>query len=140
MLVLHLEIARDHIHQNTTEKVIGGVISPVHDAYGKYGLELASHRTNMVQIGLQSSNWICLSEWESKQKGWSTTRQVLEYHHNMIDSCLKSKRNNTSYPMCIPWLTESVQKTDCVQLKFLCGADLLESFSIPGLWQEEDVI
>ncbi len=26
-----------------------------------------------------------------------------------------------------------------VQVKLLCGADLLESFSVPGLWKEEDV-
>ncbi len=26
-----------------------------------------------------------------------------------------------------------------IQLKLLCGADLLESFSVPGLWLEEDI-
>ena len=26
-----------------------------------------------------------------------------------------------------------------IQLKLLCGADLLESFGTPGLWQEQDV-
>lgn len=26
-----------------------------------------------------------------------------------------------------------------IQLKLLCGADLLESFSVPGLWADEDV-
>ena len=26
-----------------------------------------------------------------------------------------------------------------VQLKLLCGADLLESFAVPGLWKDEDV-
>ena len=26
-----------------------------------------------------------------------------------------------------------------VQVKLLCGADLLESFAVPGLWKDEDV-
>lgn len=26
-----------------------------------------------------------------------------------------------------------------IKLKLLCGADLLESFSVPGLWKNEDV-
>ena len=26
-----------------------------------------------------------------------------------------------------------------VQLKLLCGGDLLESFAVPGLWKDEDV-
>lgn len=26
-----------------------------------------------------------------------------------------------------------------VQVKLLCGADLLESFATPGLWKEDDV-
>jgi len=26
-----------------------------------------------------------------------------------------------------------------VNVRFLCGADLLESFSVPNLWKEEDV-
>lgn len=28
---------------------------------------------------------------------------------------------------------------DSVTVKLLCGADLLESFSTPGLWSDEDV-
>jgi len=26
-----------------------------------------------------------------------------------------------------------------INVRFLCGADLLESFSVPNLWKEEDV-
>ena len=31
------------------------------------------------------------------------------------------------------------QILDNVHLKFLCGADLVESFATPGLWSTEDV-
>lgn len=39
------------------------------------------------------------------------------------------------------WIPESVKKMKgCnVKIKLLCGADLLESFAIPGLWLDEDV-
>ncbi len=37
-------------------------------------------------------------------------------------------------------LQNHVQSGDSpVQLKLLCGADLLESFAVPGLWKEPDV-
>ena len=28
---------------------------------------------------------------------------------------------------------------DTIQLKLLCGGDVLESFAVPGLWKDEDV-
>jgi hypothetical protein len=30
-------------------------------------------------------------------------------------------------------------ESENVQLKLLCGGDLLESFAVPGLWKDEDV-
>ena len=33
----------------------------------------------------------------------------------------------------------NINETGPVQLKLLCGADLLESFGTPGLWKEADV-
>lgn len=39
------------------------------------------------------------------------------------------------------WLPDNLKKnTGQVQLQLLCGADLLESFATPGLWQDEDVV
>jgi len=31
------------------------------------------------------------------------------------------------------------QYTESVQIKLLCGSDVLESFAVPGLWTDEDV-
>jgi nicotinamide mononucleotide adenylyltransferase len=45
------ETARDHFHTiDPSEKIqiIGGFISPVHDAYGKKDLAPAEHRLEMV--------------------------------------------------------------------------------------------
>lgn len=60
--------------------VIGGIASPVHDAYSKEGLAPSSHRCQMMKLALQSSDWIKLSTWETQQEGWTRTRDILQYH------------------------------------------------------------
>lgn len=74
-----VEIARDHLYKFGTE-VIGGIVSPVHDGYGKAELLTATHRIAMLKLALQSSDWIKLSHWESQQETWTRTRHTLEYH------------------------------------------------------------
>lgn len=40
----------------------------------------------------------------------------------------------------LDWVSGIVRDSDSpVTVKLLCGADLLESFSVPGLWAESDV-
>lgn len=39
-----LEIARDYIHTLNLGSVVGGLVCPVHDAYGKKDLVPAHHR------------------------------------------------------------------------------------------------
>lgn len=133
------EIARDHFNQMGTAEVVGGIVSPVHDSYGKKGLVSASHRCTMIKIGLQSSDWVRLSDWETQQEEWTRTRLTLQYHQNYINSVLKD--SNSINDQQIPsWLPEGLNKmTGHVQLKLLCGADLLESFATPGLWKDEDI-
>lgn len=60
--------------------VVGGIISPVHDSYGKKELESATQRLAMVKLALANHDWVRLSDWECKQETWSRTRQVLQYH------------------------------------------------------------
>lgn len=42
--IYFLEIARDYINSLGLGTVVGGIVSPVHDAYGKKDLVAASHR------------------------------------------------------------------------------------------------
>lgn len=84
--------------------VIGGVVSPVHDAYGKKELAPATYRCEMLKLALKTSDWIRVSDWECSQEVWSRTRQVLQYHQVryslilMMMSCIsieiKQKGNN----------------------------------------------
>ncbi|KAF2363952.1 Cytidyltransferase-like domain [Trinorchestia longiramus] len=88
---LHLrmfELARDYLHRTTNFHVIAGLISPVHDKYGKEGLAGSNDRCQMVRLALTSSNWIHLSDWETRQEEWTPTREVLQHHQRLIRSHL----------------------------------------------------
>uniref|UniRef100_A0A4W3JLQ8 Nicotinamide/nicotinic acid mononucleotide adenylyltransferase 3 n=1 Tax=Callorhinchus milii TaxID=7868 RepID=A0A4W3JLQ8_CALMI len=71
------ELARDHLHQTGLFKVIKGIISPVHDKYGKRGLVRGDHRIAMVQLAVRSSDWITEDAWECEQTHWLQTVKVL---------------------------------------------------------------
>lgn len=145
------EIARDHFRQMGTHNVIGGIMSPVHDAYKKSGLVSSTHRCNMIRLGLQTSDWIRLSDWESRQEGWTRTRMSLQYHQNYINSYLNDDLHEDTTDLQLPqWLPHTLNNDEDrlasggggggpVQLKLLCGADILESFSVPNLWDPDDV-
>lgn len=60
--------------------VIGGIVSPVHDSYGKNSLVPSKHRASMVKLALQTSEWIRMSDWEMQQDQWKRTRLTLQYH------------------------------------------------------------
>ncbi|XP_071827174.1 nicotinamide/nicotinic acid mononucleotide adenylyltransferase 1-like isoform X2 [Apostichopus japonicus] len=160
------EIARDHLHRTGRYQVIGGIISPVNDGYGKKDLVSSKHRAEMCKLAIQHNNWIKLDLWEAEQDTWSPTTQVLHYHQgNFINSRIN---NNLSYPKpltCVSTASptrrglkrrrndaknESPSKGDIdkddiyssnspVQVKLLCGGDLLESFAVPDLWSKEDM-
>jgi len=139
---LHLrmfEIAKDYFEKTGFYDVIGGIISPTHDAYGKAGLVAGVHRCAMIKLASRSSNWIRLSDWEVQQNQWSRTRQVLQHHKNFMNNYIKSV--NTQNDADLPgWLPKTLKECkNNVHLKVLCGADLLESFSVPNLWAEEDI-
>lgn len=137
--IMHLrmfELARDYLHNAGRFQVIGGVISPVHDAYGKMGLAESKHRLEMVRLALTDNSWVKLSTWEAeRQKGWTRTRKVLDYYQ----SCLNKYVNGESQ-IKEEWMPDNLEpKSSPVICKLLCGADVLESFNIPDLWTQDDM-
>lgn len=113
------ELARDALHKTGLYNVLSGIISPTNDGYKKQGLISSNHRVKMVTLATQTSQWIRVSSWEAEQPCWMETLKVL--HH------MKSFAN------------ESFPGHSNVQVKLLCGADLLESFNVPGLWKDTDI-
>ncbi|XP_066966755.1 nicotinamide/nicotinic acid mononucleotide adenylyltransferase 1 isoform X5 [Macrobrachium rosenbergii] len=159
------EIARDFLHRTTNYNVVAGLMSPVHDKYGKEGLASASDRIQMLRLALNSSSWVHVSEWETAQDDWTPTRESVQYHQNLIQTTLhKLGRSSASsrhharelldsvvngnvdpsvkrqrLDASQSWLNHLTTSTDPVCVKLLCGADLLESFAKPGLWKDEDI-
>ncbi|XP_062260333.1 uncharacterized protein LOC133968353 [Platichthys flesus] len=127
------ELARDHMHSTGQYQVVGGIVSPVSDSYGKQGLVLAKHRIAMAKLALQSSNWVTVDEWESQQPDWTETVVTMRYHYGRI---LKENEGRAGKHMNSNGDTTTLAGP---QLKLLCGADFLDTFKIPGLWQDEDV-
>ncbi|XP_030063294.1 nicotinamide/nicotinic acid mononucleotide adenylyltransferase 2 isoform X2 [Microcaecilia unicolor] len=164
------ERARDYLHKTGRFIVIGGIISPVHDSYGKQGLVSSRHRLTMCQLAVQSSDWIRVDPWECYQDTWQTTCSVLEHHRDLmkrVTGCILSNVNtpsmtpvigqpqnessqpiyqNNNIPNGKPTADENanlgtVMRYEEIELRILllCGSDLLESFCIPGLWNEPDM-
>ncbi|XP_067036962.1 nicotinamide/nicotinic acid mononucleotide adenylyltransferase 1-like isoform X1 [Acropora muricata] len=118
---LHLrmfELARDALNKTGVYTVVKGFFSPVNDGYKKKDLIKSEHRVQMCKLGVQTSDWISVDDWESKQAGWQETIKVLTH---MSENVVKDKF------------------VDPVRVKLLCGADLLESFAVPNLWKDEDI-
>lgn len=147
------EIARDSLEQTGKYEVIEGIISPVSDSYPKKGLLASNHRCVMVQLAAQSSGWIRLDSWESEQNQWTATLTVLQHFQALLqressasaqgsdncDSVAVKKRkidaNNKNYIVADAAQPNNASGPPLV--KFLCGADVLESFAIPGIWRPE---
>lgn len=158
--VMHLrmfEIARDHLERLGQLKVIGGVMSPVHDAYEKQDLASSEHRCNMLRLALSDHEWVRLSEWECQQSCWTRTRQVLHYHQNQLNSAMNANHDSPSkrqkqfrnrdevddigqdFNNWVPNKVAGAGNERPVKVMLLCGADVLESFAKPGLWNVKDI-
>ncbi|KAK3864161.1 hypothetical protein Pcinc_030131 [Petrolisthes cinctipes] len=90
------EIARDFLHRTTNYNVVAGLMSPVHDKYGKEGLVNAGDRVQMLRLALNSSAWVHVSEWETQQDDWTPTREVVQYHQTMIQATVRSAGSSSS--------------------------------------------
>jgi nicotinamide mononucleotide adenylyltransferase len=109
------ELARHHLKTKKGIHVEKGVISPTNDSYAviKQSLSPSKHRLAMVQLALKDvdHNWIVCDDWETKQSEWIRTLPALRHYSTIYGS----------------------------NLKLLCGADLLESFLVPNLWDDEHI-
>ncbi|XP_075513300.1 nicotinamide/nicotinic acid mononucleotide adenylyltransferase-like isoform X1 [Primulina tabacum] len=113
------ELSRDALNSQGF-CVIGGYISPVNDAYKKKGLLPAQHRVTMCDLACRSSNFIMVDSWEASQDTYQRTLTVLS-----------RVRTSLCESGCI--------SHESLKVMLLCGSDLLESFTVPGVWIREQV-
>ncbi|KAK7008897.1 nicotinamide/nicotinic acid mononucleotide adenylyltransferase 1 [Biomphalaria glabrata] len=144
------ELGRDALNKTGRFQVVSGVISPVSDGYGKKDLVPAKHRCEMVRAALKTSDWVKLDPWECTLSFWSPTAKVLRHYQEQYDShsnCKTTpskKRKKLSNRSVSDVQTNHIPTSDTETdqspvVKLLCGADLLESFAVPGLWAQEDI-
>lgn len=146
------ELAKDYLNGTGKYRVIKGIISPVGDAYKKKGLISAHHRVIMAELATKNSEWVEVDTWESLQKDWVETAEVLRYHQKKLEagSCHQQDSPVREKPgRKRKWAEQSQQFNqkkslepnikDVPQVKLLCGTDILESFGVPHLWKSEDI-
>lgn len=110
--------------------MVGGIVSPVGDGYGKQGLVASKHRLAMARLALQSSDWVSVDDWESQQADWTETVVTMRYHYGHI----AAQYHHSKDPP-----TNEQPASDVPQLKLLCGADFMDTFKVPGLWMDDHV-
>ncbi|GAU92541.1 hypothetical protein RvY_04610 [Ramazzottius varieornatus] len=128
-------LAKDYLYNKLQWNVIGGIISPVHDDYKKKNLATARQRCRMVELALEEHNlpWLKSSKWETEQKTWSRTIETLEYHQVVCNGGQTDNEITTK----IAKDARELETDEHVQVMLLCGSDVIESFTVPGLWKEE---
>ena len=78
-----------------------------------------------------------VDSWESEQDGWKRTREILSHLQGKVSA--EYKGNCVLSLLHLVYYLTILLPDQSVTIKMLCGADLLESFSKPGLWASEDV-
>lgn len=113
------ELAKDELQQRGYP-VLSGYMSPVNDAYKKKGLLPAVHRIRFCELACKSSSFVMVDRWEAMQKGYQRTLTVLSRVQNSL-------------------CKDGLAGQDSLKVMLLCGSDLLESFSTPGVWIPDQV-
>lgn len=143
------ELARDHLEDTGRYRVVKGIISPVGDGYMKNGLIEACYRLKMARLATENSDWITVDDWECQQSKWVETAAVIRHHHKElisneksnddVDTVKRRKRRKLEQNKDACQSSCINTNADTPQLKLLCGADVLESFDNPSLWQIGDI-
>ncbi|MES1911291.1 MAG: hypothetical protein MHM6MM_003744 [Cercozoa sp. M6MM] len=114
----NFEDARFYLESACDFEVVFGLLSPVHDGYGKESLQevSSSDREHMLRLSTCNSTWLGVSHVELERSEWMRTVYVVEETRKLLINELSD-----------------VLSADFLLL-FLCGADLLRSMRVPGKW------
>src|SRR6202012_1006397 len=83
-----IEQAKNHLMYSNSFPldIIAGIISPVHDLYGKKSLIPSHHRIKMCELATEDSSWISVSSWEIQQHNWTRTAETLAKYQEIFNS------------------------------------------------------
>ena len=120
------DFAKRAVQEARRAVVIGGFASPVNDAYGKAGLAPFSHRAEIVRRVLDdSSSFVALDAWEGlqscNQRSYTVLSHIREACRDFYVTTAESEQQKA--------------RGANIQMFFLCGGDLFETFYRPGVWK-----
>ncbi|KAK9904145.1 hypothetical protein WJX75_005392 [Coccomyxa subellipsoidea] len=123
--------------------VLGGYMSPVHTAYSKKGLAPAEHRVRMCELAAETSPLIMVDSWEAAQKHCQYSLHVLQHLEHAVNEacstgCCTAGTDHLS-TAGRPNSVDLVAQQARVRSMLLCGADMVESLTVPGVWRPEHV-
>jgi nicotinamide mononucleotide adenylyltransferase len=98
-------------------QVVGGIISPVSDGYGKESLVSAEHRVEMCKLACEDNPLLTVDGWEAMNPSWTSTLQVLKHFKSEFDS----------------------ENLGQIRLCLLAGSDLLDGIDNPTIWNPNEV-
>ncbi|KAK0422464.1 hypothetical protein QR680_007588 [Steinernema hermaphroditum] len=128
--VMHMrmfECTRDYLQQKLGVTVVEGILSPTADNYKKPDLAKATDRLRMCELATKGSDWLRADGWECSQEGWTRTLAVLKHYLPL----LKKKYGGAG-------------DADDLAVVFLCGGDLVDTFTVitpsgEPLWNPQDI-
>ncbi|CAL5228862.1 g12073 [Coccomyxa viridis] len=138
--VAHLrmfELAADELIKGGYD-VLGGYMSPVNDAYSKKGLAPAQHRVEMCRLAAQTSDIAMVDSWEAEQPTYQRTLMVLQRLEQALNE-QPSGRAGQGQADSDSGGTEQPSSSPRIKPMLLCGADMVESLAVPGVWKPEHV-
>ena len=113
-----LEMANDHFNNQKSSNfsLVGGILSPVSDAYGKSSLIAAKDRIEMCRLACEGHPLITVETWEALKPQWTPTLEVLNHFKEEIQSYFPK-----------------------VRLMLLAGSDLVEGFKHEHIWNPQSL-
>lgn len=116
-------MASDHFNKNRgmfNYKVIGGIITPVSDAYGKRSLVSSQHRLEMCRLASENHPFVTVESWEATNPLWTPTLKVLQHFKAQLQADEECESRG-------------------IRLMLLIGSDLMEGLENSTVWQPESV-
>ena len=102
--------------------VVGAFLSPVHDGYGKPGLEKAEHRIAMARIAVADKPGVAVDTWEATRPQHQRSLAVASSLHRRVGRVARAHG-----------------AAEAPAVVIACGSDLVKSMATPGHWRPEDV-
>lgn len=83
---------------------------------------------------LQTSDWIKVDPWETSQKNWTRTLDVLKHFDAQLNRAYANSPESQSDEH------DTAREQQKIHVKLLCGGDFVETFSKPGLWEDPETL